>query len=115
MKRLLLCLTAVLGFATAGSAAQAQLASRDLNYGEIVPIAPATRLVVGRSRDMRTNQSDVANVVMHKAGSTLVVIDNGATPGFRQYLDKAAAQLRPFDSVVLLITHGHSDHTGNNG
>jgi glyoxylase-like metal-dependent hydrolase (beta-lactamase superfamily II) len=41
-------------------------------------------------------------------------MDTGGTPFFRDRLLKAAAQLRPFDSVSLLNSHGHVDHTANN-
>ncbi|WP_143044892.1 hypothetical protein [Variovorax sp. YR216] len=44
----------------------------DRRYGEFVRIAPNTLLVVSRSRDMRTNQSDVANVLMHKVARAVV-------------------------------------------
>lgn len=85
-----------------------------LPYGEVVEIAPDARLIVGRPRDMETGTADVANVVMYRTGRVLVVIDNGATAGHRAYLDEAAAQLKPFDEALLIITHGHVDHTGNN-
>ncbi len=42
------------------------------------------------------------------------MIDNGATPAHRTYLNQAADQLRPFGAALLVITHGHADHTGNN-
>jgi len=84
-------------------------------YGDVVEIGPNARYIVGRPRDMEKKIADVANVVMYKSGSTLVVVDDGATPGFREYLNKAADQLKPFDKAVLIITHGHTDHTGNNG
>ncbi len=83
--------------------------------GDIVEIGPNALFIVGRPRDLEAKVADVANVVMYKSGSTLVVVDNGATPEFRKYLDEAADQLRPFDKAILIITHGHTDHTGNNG
>lgn len=86
-----------------------------LPYGTIVEIAAEARLIVGRPRNMATNTCDIANVVMCKVGTTLLVIDNGATHEHRSYLDKAADELRPFTDVVLVISHGHADHTGNNG
>lgn len=85
-----------------------------LPYGTLVEITPEAQLVIGRPRSMETNTCDVANVVMYKAGSVLVVIDNGATPEHRTYLNAAADRLRPFEEAVLVITHGHADHTGNN-
>jgi glyoxylase-like metal-dependent hydrolase (beta-lactamase superfamily II) len=85
------------------------------SYGDVIEIATNARLIVGLARDMEKNIPNIANAVMYKVGSTLVVIDNGATEGFREYLNKASDQLRPFNKAILLITHGHCDHTGNNG
>jgi glyoxylase-like metal-dependent hydrolase (beta-lactamase superfamily II) len=99
---------------TEPSGAARPLSHGRLPYGTIVEIAPDARLVVGRPRSMETDSCDIANVVMYKAGPVLVVIDNGARPEHRAYLNAAADQLRPFREAVLIITHGHADHTGNN-
>ncbi|WP_020206680.1 MBL fold metallo-hydrolase [Cupriavidus sp. WS] len=85
------------------------------SYGELVEIAPGALLIVGRMRNLEAGISSVANAVMYKSGTQLVVIDVGATAGFRAYLDEAARRLQPYDRVTLISTHGHCDHTGNNG
>jgi glyoxylase-like metal-dependent hydrolase (beta-lactamase superfamily II) len=83
-------------------------------YGEIVEVAPNVELVGGRPLDIQKGEVDVANALLYKSGSTLVVIDTGGTAGFIQYLDAAAKRLMPFDRAVLVNTHGHADHVGNN-
>ncbi len=84
------------------------------NYGDIVEIGPDALLIVGHSRDIETRVPNVANAVMYKSGSVLVLIDSGATRSFRDHLDAAARRLAPFERVMLIITHGHVDHVGNN-
>ena len=76
------------------------------SYGDVIEIATQARLIVGLERDRQKKIPNIANAVMYKAGSTLVVIDSGATEGFREYLNKAAKQLRPFDKAVLVTLPG---------
>ena len=83
--------------------------------GEIVAISENTLLIEGQEPRSILIEPDIANVVAHKAGSTLFIIDTGCTPPMREAIHRAAAMLRPFDRCVLLNSHGHPDHTGNNG
>jgi glyoxylase-like metal-dependent hydrolase (beta-lactamase superfamily II) len=96
-----------------GLAAEAAT-SQELSFGDVVEAAPDVRMVVGREIDLKKNEIDIANALLYKSDTTLVVIDTGGTSGFVQYLDTAAKQLMPFDKVVLISTHGHADHVGNN-
>ena len=82
-------------------------------YGQIVPVTERTLLVIGRPLNLG-EQADVANVVLHRAGDTLYLIDTGDTESFRAHLHEAADRLRPFRRVVLINTNGHVDHIGNN-
>jgi len=83
-------------------------------YGDVVEVAPDVLLVIGRPLDFAKREVDVANAVFYKSGSTLVVVDTGGTAGFVPFLDAAAARLRPYDKVLLVSSHGHADHVGNN-
>lgn len=83
------------------------------DYGQVVPVTDNTLLVMGRPLNLN-EQADVANVVLHRAGRTLYVIDTGDTDSFRQHLLNAVERLRPFQRVVLINTNGHVDHIGNN-
>jgi glyoxylase-like metal-dependent hydrolase (beta-lactamase superfamily II) len=83
-------------------------------YGDIVQIAPSTLMVVGRALDVAKGQADVGNAILYRDGDTLYVIDTGATTSFQPPLRKAIDRLRPFKKVVLIDSHGHPDHNGNN-
>jgi glyoxylase-like metal-dependent hydrolase (beta-lactamase superfamily II) len=96
--------------------AQAPPASAEthLPYGDVVRAAPNTLMVVGRELNQAKAEADIANAILYRAGDTLYVIDTGATPSFRPSLRKAVDRLRPFRHIVLINTHGHPDHIGNN-
>jgi len=78
------------------AAVQFATAEEDIHYsfGDIVEIAPNARLVIGQPLEASMKQPDIANSLMYKAGTTLVVVDTGATPSFIPLLNKAAEQLR---------------------
>lgn len=90
-------------------------AQAEHSFAEIVEIAPQLLMVVGRAMDLARGEIDVANALLYRTGDSLVVVDTGGTEAFRQALDRAAASLRPFQDVLLVNTHGHPDHVGNNG
>ena len=71
-------------------------------------------MLVGQPLDIAKGQPDVANVIVHRTGDTLVVVDTGATEGFRGAISAAAERLGGWDQAILLTTHGHLDHVGNN-
>jgi glyoxylase-like metal-dependent hydrolase (beta-lactamase superfamily II) len=71
-------------------------------------------MVVGQELDLEHNQPDVANAVLHRVGDTVFLIDTGATGEFRQAIGSGVDQLGPWKNLVLLTTHGHPDHVGNN-
>lgn len=83
------------------------------DFGEAVPVGENTLLVIGRPLTLG-QQADVANVLLHRAGNTLYMIDSGDTEAFREHLRGAVEQLRPFRRVVLINTNGHVDHIANN-
>jgi glyoxylase-like metal-dependent hydrolase (beta-lactamase superfamily II) len=110
---LLASIAVVLSFAAMALAAPVAPAA-DLPYGDIVRVAPSTLMVVGRPLAADKGEADVANAILYRSGDTLYVIDTGATPSFRSFLSEAIGRLRPFRHVVLINTHGHPDHWGNN-
>jgi glyoxylase-like metal-dependent hydrolase (beta-lactamase superfamily II) len=106
-----------LGVAAAAQAAPAVAKLRagpTAKYGDIVRVAPSTLMVIGRVLDVAKGQADIGNAVLYRRRETLYMIDTGATLSFRPFLRKAINELRPFRNVVLLNSHGHLDHTGNN-
>jgi glyoxylase-like metal-dependent hydrolase (beta-lactamase superfamily II) len=70
--------------------------------------------VLGQELRVDLGQPDVANTVVHRAGRTLVMVDTGACGAFRGPLREAVGRLAPWSEVLLLTTHGHLDHVGNN-
>lgn len=106
---------AALALAFAGTAQAAPAsAGNELPYGDVVRVAPSTLMIVGRELNPAKGEADIANVILYRAGDTLYVIDSGATPSFRPFLRKAISRMRPFRNLVLINTHGHPDHIGNN-
>ncbi|MGE7384025.1 MBL fold metallo-hydrolase [Streptomyces sp. NPDC004126] len=82
--------------------------------GELVGIDGRTVLVAGQELDLAHGRPDVANALVHRTGDTLVLVDTGVTQPFRAALREAAERVGPWSRVLLLTTHGHADHVGNN-
>ena len=82
--------------------------------GEQIEIDVRTRMIVGQELDMAARQPDVGNVIVHRAGDLLVLVDSGVTTVIRDAIRSAADDLAPWSKILLLTTHGHPDHVGNN-
>ncbi|MFI1470542.1 MBL fold metallo-hydrolase [Streptomyces wuyuanensis] len=82
--------------------------------GDLIEIDDRTVLVLGRELDIDRDQPDVANVLVHNTGDTLVLVDTGVTTAFRAALQDAAGRVGHYSRALLLTTHGHPDHVGNN-
>ncbi|MFE5767565.1 MBL fold metallo-hydrolase [Streptomyces sp. NPDC056485] len=82
--------------------------------GESIGIDERTVLVLGQELDVGRGQPDVGNALVHRAGETLVLVDTGVTEAFRAALREAADRVGPWSRVLVLTTHGHPDHVGNN-
>lgn len=85
-----------------------------LKYLDSVELAKQYFLIIGRHLDLERKQADVANAIVYKKGDTLYLIDTGALPDFRQILLDKCALLQPVNRLILVNTHGHIDHVGNN-
>ncbi|MGD8447725.1 MAG: MBL fold metallo-hydrolase [Desulfobacterales bacterium] len=83
-------------------------------YGDIIEIAQNTLLVEGKIPSSIMKEPDIANSVVYKADNVLYIFDTGATAFFRSRLHLAIERLRPFKKVILLNSHCHPDHVGNN-
>ncbi|MET9610158.1 MBL fold metallo-hydrolase [Streptomyces sp. NPDC006512] len=82
--------------------------------GDLIEIDDRTVLVLGQELDVEHGQPDVANALVHRTGDTLVLVDTGVTAPFRAALRAAADRVGPWSRALLLTTHGHLDHVGNN-
>ncbi|MFE3761301.1 MBL fold metallo-hydrolase [Streptomyces sp. NPDC059104] len=82
--------------------------------GDSIGIDGATVLVLGQELAVERGQPDVANALVHRTGDTLVLVDTGVTDAFRAALREAADRVGPWSRALVLTTHGHPDHIGNN-
>lgn len=82
--------------------------------GEVLEIDDRTVLVLGQELDVAADQPDVANALVHRVGDTLVLVDTGATTEFREALRAATRRVGAWSRAIVLTTHGHPDHVGNN-
>ncbi|HEX4252530.1 MAG TPA: MBL fold metallo-hydrolase [Pseudonocardia sp.] len=82
--------------------------------GELLEIDDRTVLVLGQELDFAADRPDVANALVHRVGDTLVVVDTGVTTAFRAALEAATRRVGDWSRAILLTTHGHPDHVGNN-
>jgi len=82
--------------------------------GDITRIDDRTVLVLGQVLDIARNQPDVANALVHRVDDTLFLVDTGVTTAFRDAVRNAVDQVGPWKRLVLLTSHGHVDHIGNN-
>lgn len=82
--------------------------------GQLQQIDDRTVLVKGQELNIEAKQPDVANALVHRAGDTIVIVDTGVTAPFRDALRAAVNQFGDAQRLLLLTTHGHTDHVGNN-
>lgn len=87
--------------------------NKQLQFGEIKKIAPNCLLVIGRGTNP-LHAASCATTLIYKFLDIVYVVDSGATPFFRKKLIEAIEQLKPYNSIVLINTHGHTDHISNN-
>ena len=82
--------------------------------GELIEIDDRTVLVLGQELDVAHDQPDAANALVHRVGDTLVIVDTGVTTQFRAALLAATRKVGEWSRALVLTTHGHTDHVGNN-
>ena len=82
--------------------------------GDIVEIDGRTVLVLGQELDIDKGRPDAGNALLHRVEDTLFLVDTGVTKEFRDALTRAIERVGPWQKLVLLTTHGHVDHIGNN-
>ena len=83
-------------------------------YREVINISSCCLMVVGRHLNVQRGEADVANALIYKHQNKLYIIDTGALVEFKQTLHECCSSLQPYEEVILINTHGHGDHVGNN-
>ena len=81
---------------------------------QIVSLDKQTVMIIGRAGGLEPLRANASNVVLHRNGDTLHIVDSAALPQYREAILKAAEQLGSVEKVVMVNTHYHTDHTGNN-
>jgi glyoxylase-like metal-dependent hydrolase (beta-lactamase superfamily II) len=82
---------------------------------EIHELHPGLYLIEGRHPESMWQDVNVPNIAVVHAGDTLYLLDTGIGPEQKQaVLDLVGRLQGQFTQLVLLNSHGHADHTGNN-
>lgn len=89
-------------------------AGKTYAWGELVAVAENTIWITETPLNFNKRQADAGSIVLHRAGNVLYVIDTGAMAHYRPLILNAAERLKPFRRVILINSHNHIDHTGNN-
>jgi glyoxylase-like metal-dependent hydrolase (beta-lactamase superfamily II) len=78
-------------------------------------VQPGLYLIPGHHPVSMWTDANVPNIMAVHAGETLYLLDSGLGPEQRQAIVDLAAGLRGrFGRLLLLNSHGHADHLGNN-
>lgn len=85
-----------------------------MTLGDIHPIAANLFVIEGHHPHRLWEDPDIPSIVVYRKGSTLYLLDTGVGPLQRTSILHLADQLGPVDEVVLVNSHGHLDHLGNN-
>ncbi len=88
-----------------------------MTTGTVHPLAPDLQLVEGHHPHNLWDDPDLPTVAVYRSGGRLYLLDTGVGPEQRDAileLAKRSAAAAPIEEVVLLNSHGHLDHLGNN-
>lgn len=85
-----------------------------MTTADLHEIAPNLLLVEGHHPHSMLEDPDLPTIAVYRGARTLYLLDTGAGPEQRAALLRAAAQLGGAEEVLLLNSHGHLDHLGNN-
>src|SRR5918912_1441317 len=81
----------------------------------ITEVGPGLYLIAGHHPVSMWTDVNVPNIMALHAGQTLYLLDSGLGPDQRQAILDLAGRLHgQFDRLLLLNSHGHADHMGNN-
>jgi hypothetical protein len=82
--------------------------------GKIHELRPGLYIISGRHSVSEWYDPHFATIVAVHAGTTLYLLDSGMGEQKQAILDIAGRLRGQFTQLVLLNSHGHFDHTGNN-
>ncbi len=84
-------------------------------FTDIHSLASNLVVIEGRHPTLLWEACDVPSIVVYRASKTLYVLDTGVGPEQRAVLEAQIASLgQGAEEIVLVNSHGHFDHLGNN-
>jgi glyoxylase-like metal-dependent hydrolase (beta-lactamase superfamily II) len=84
-------------------------------FTDIHSLASNLVVIEGRHPTLLWEACDVPSIVVYRASKTLYVLDTGVGPEQRAVLQAQIAALgQGAEEIVLVNSHGHFDHLGNN-
>ena len=81
---------------------------------DIHEITPNLWVIEGHHPHRMWEDPDIPSIVVYRGASTLYLLDTGVGPLQRKAILDLAARGGPVDEVLVLNSHGHIDHLGNN-
>lgn len=85
-----------------------------MSLGTVHAVAENLRVIEGHQPRRVWEDPDIPSIAVYDHGRILYLLDSGVGPGMREAVLNLADRLGPLDEVVLLNSHGHLDHLGNN-
>ncbi|MFC5138959.1 MBL fold metallo-hydrolase [Actinomycetospora rhizophila] len=82
--------------------------------GALHEITPDLVLIEGRHPHTLWGDPDVPTIAVYRRGPRLYLLDTGAGPEQEAAIRAVAARYTGIEEVLLLNSHGHPDHLGNN-
>ncbi len=84
-------------------------------FTDLHSLAPNLVVIEGRHPTLLWEACDVPSIVVYRAPKTLYVLDTGVGPEQRAALKTQMDALgQGAEEIVLINSHGHFDHLGNN-
>lgn len=88
--------------------------SVDVTLADIHELAPNLFVIEGHDPHRMWEDPDIPSIALYRHQSRLYILDSGVGPEQRGAILEIAGRLGPLTDVVLLNSHGHLDHLGNN-
>ena len=85
-----------------------------MTTGDLHEIAPNLVVIEGHHPHAMWEDPDLPTIAAYRGERTLYLFDTGVGPEQRAALLRVAEQLGGAEEVLLLNSHGHMDHLGNN-
>ncbi|MTD15118.1 MBL fold metallo-hydrolase [Nakamurella sp. YIM 132087] len=85
-----------------------------MTLGDIDAPAPNLRVIEGHHPHRLWEDPDIPTIALYRHADTLYLLDSGVGEAQRAAILTCAAELGPVEEVVLVNSHGHLDHLGNN-